>query len=188
MQNSTMRQHLVCKSVSPFKWASKLQVDTQTNQLNLRREETRGGNEKGDPTGCTEGALLFHCSVRSNWSVLWAVYSDTQTWQVYPWTVREVVKPVVFNPRDSHTHQTAIVKLKPLYAWQSGTAWLHPRAGTDLIHLTAHTVLSPTLLHLTAHTEINAIMESQIGLLQQVLLVKHSPHASCTPWSWYVSL
>lgn len=37
MQNSTMGQHLVCKSISPFKWCLKQEVDTQTNQLSWGR-------------------------------------------------------------------------------------------------------------------------------------------------------
>lgn len=32
MQNTTMGEHLVCKSVSPFKWCPKQKADTQTNQ------------------------------------------------------------------------------------------------------------------------------------------------------------
>lgn len=38
-----------------------------------------------------------------------------------------------FNPRDSHTHHTAIVQLKPLYAWQSVGAWVCSPLSTGQI-------------------------------------------------------
>lgn len=43
-----------------------------------------------------------------------------------------------FNPGDSHTHRSAIVQLKPLYAWRSRAAGVYQPSNTASNHTNTH--------------------------------------------------